>query len=334
MMKKLLILTLLLLLTLLTCAFDWGFGTRDKCGEAKKIAAGLNDMKSEDSRDEAEARIRKLCPDGVASRFLTARNLELAGNTEQAITEYLGLLTADPEFPAANGNLGLLYLQKGLVDEAAVELTKALKGGADPRYNKGLARIFGPRKLFALAGYHYREALKAFPGDAALHMELAGIYADMGLFDNADEEYRKTLSIEPDNETARLGLAAAYAGRNQFDAAVAEMRKALAANPGNKEIHRLLAEVYEKKGDRKSAEEEYLLTGKVGEGRHLRYSRRGDEYLAAKDYDKAVAEYKAALQEKPEWPEVMQKLGDVYKAAGRDDDALGAYKEAIRLKGE
>ena len=47
-----------------------------------------------------------------------------------------------------------------------------------------------------------------------------------------------------------------------------------------------------------------------------------------------MAEYRAALKEKPDWPETLQKLGDVYKDAGRDDDAMAAYREAVRMKGE
>src|SRR5208337_1335805 len=131
----------LILLVLLTTGFNWGFGHRDKCGEAKEVAAGFAELKVAAEQNEAEARIQKLCPDGSASHFVTALKLERAGDTEQAIAEYRETLKDAPEFPVANGNLGLLYLQKGLSDEAALELSKGLQGQADPRYHKGLARI-------------------------------------------------------------------------------------------------------------------------------------------------------------------------------------------------
>ena len=146
---------------------------------------------------------------------------------------------------------------------------------------------------------------RVFSADAALHEELGDVYANQELFDNAEGEYSRALAIRPDSETARLGLAAAFVGKNQFDKALNVLQKAQSANPGNKEIHSLLAETSEKKGDRKAAEEEYLQAGKVNEGRQMKHSRRGDEYFAAKEYDKAVAEYRAALKEKPDWPETL-----------------------------
>jgi Tfp pilus assembly protein PilF len=171
----------LLPIVLLTTGFNWGFGHRDKCGEAKKIAGGYAELKSAAERSEAVTRIQKLCPDGAASHFVKALNLEQSGNIDQAIAEYRETLKDAPELPEANGNLGLLYLQKGLADEASVELSKAMQGQSDPRYHKGLARIFKSNKLLALAGYHYREALKAYPGDAALHEELADVYSNQNL---------------------------------------------------------------------------------------------------------------------------------------------------------
>ena len=38
-MNKYLTFASLILLLLLTTGFDWGFGPKDKCGEAKKIAS-------------------------------------------------------------------------------------------------------------------------------------------------------------------------------------------------------------------------------------------------------------------------------------------------------
>ena len=69
-MHKYKIFVSLILLALLTTGFDWGFGPRDKCGEAKKIASGYADLKNTVERNTAEARIQKLCPDGAASHFI------------------------------------------------------------------------------------------------------------------------------------------------------------------------------------------------------------------------------------------------------------------------
>ena len=78
-MNKYLTFASLILLLLLTTGFDWGFGPKDKCGEAKKIASSYADLKNREERSTAEARIQKLCPDGAASHFIKALNLEWTG---------------------------------------------------------------------------------------------------------------------------------------------------------------------------------------------------------------------------------------------------------------
>ena len=117
-MKRYSTLVILAALSFLACGFDWGFGVEDKCGKAKEIASGLTEIKGEAGRSDAESQITKLCPDGAAEHFIRALNLERGGNLEGALTEYQAALKDDPEFGLASGNLGLLYLQKGLQDDA------------------------------------------------------------------------------------------------------------------------------------------------------------------------------------------------------------------------
>ena len=336
-MKKYILLLHLVLTALLTCGFDWGFGSSDKCGDAKKLVTELGLQKTDAERATTEERILKLCPEGAAGRYLNAVNLEKSGNIEGAVIQYREVLKEDPAFPQASGNLGLIHLQQGRKDEAAVELSEALKNLADPRYHRGLASIFSDYKLYSLSIYHYGEAVRLSPSDPSLHLALAGVCSAMGRLDSAEDEYLKTLALTPGNEAARLGLAAVLIKKNQVDKGVAEFKKALEANPANKEIHILLGGAYEKKADWKAAENEYRLAGLSAGGKPSLYAgrvRKGDEYFQAKEYEKAVAEYQGAVKEKPESPDALQKLGNALMAAGQDDNAVAAYREALRLKGD
>jgi tetratricopeptide (TPR) repeat protein len=134
------IIPLLLLLTLLTTGFDWGFGSKDKCGEARALLHGLA-AKNPVEQKKDESRIRELCPDGAAVHVLQARQLELDGKQDEAVTEYRIALKIDPVLPEASRSLGLIYLQKGQTDEAAVELTKGLADGSDARSQRALAPL-------------------------------------------------------------------------------------------------------------------------------------------------------------------------------------------------
>ncbi|WP_243369889.1 tetratricopeptide repeat protein [Geotalea sp. SG265] len=317
------------------CGFDWGFGIKDKCTEAKKLATELNEIKDDASRGDSEAKIAELCPEGAAVHFARALNFERNGALDKAIAEYQESLREDSDFAAANGNLGLAYLKKKQEDDAVVELTKATKNHSSGIYHKALGKIFSDKKLYSLALYHYNEALAQMPADTGLHADIADVYLNSGLPNSAEEEFNKILVAESGNTRARMGIAAINSSRNDFDKAIDQLKKAQAVDPGNKEIHRLLAEAYDKKGDKKSAEYESLLAGvqvKTETAARPDHLRQGDAFMAAKEFPKAIDEYKAALKEKPDWPEVLQKLGDASMAVDNDDDAITYYKEAVRLK--
>src|SRR5919198_4704603 len=141
-MKKYATLWILIVLAPLNCAFDWGFGVKDTCGEAKRIVAKLDGIANADERNKAEKRVVQLCPDGAAGHYISALNRERKGDGDGALAEYRAALQADTAFPEAHGNVGLILLRKGMYDEAAVELTLALRGHPDPRYDQGLAKIY------------------------------------------------------------------------------------------------------------------------------------------------------------------------------------------------
>jgi len=307
-------------------------GAGTPCDDAVRLAATIPvDADGERTR-QTEERILGACPDGAAGSFVQGLRAQRGGRHDEAVRNYREALRLEPSFARAQGNLGLVLLDKGSHDDAVVALTRAISSDPDPRYHQGLARIFGQRKLHSLALYHYAEAAKGLPSDPAIPTELAGLYREMGKGDDAERQYRKAIALSPSYEGARLGLASFYMAEGQTDRAIAELKQAQIANPGNKEINRQLAEAYEKKGDRQAADYQSLLAGNqrgVLSDEHL---RRGDELMRAKEYAKAVDEFKSALKEKPDWPEALSRLAEAQAAAGLDDEAIATHKELIRLR--
>jgi tetratricopeptide (TPR) repeat protein len=172
-MNKYPYLILLIPLIVVTCGFNWGFGSTGTCTKAKILTAALSELSGE-SRTKQEDRILKLCPDGAAGHFVLGLRHERQKETDEAIVEYRAAVGSDETLAEAHGNLGLLLLKKGARDEAAVELSKGLMGKDDTRYHLGLAELLKEGKMYSLALYHYLEALKAFPQEIqsmrGLHM--------------------------------------------------------------------------------------------------------------------------------------------------------------------
>jgi len=140
-MQKLLTYFMLLCATLLLTGFSWGFGSSDPCRNALELAGSLEGLRDEVQVRQTEARILSLCPDGGAGHFVSGLQLERVGNLDGAISEYRKALQQEKTFPLASGNLGLLYAQKGMNDEASVELARGLASHPSPRYHKAMARI-------------------------------------------------------------------------------------------------------------------------------------------------------------------------------------------------
>ncbi len=320
----------------LLTGFSWNFGG-DKCKDALELANRLPGVSDDATRTREEAQILADCPEGAAAQFVQGLQAERVGNIDGAIASYRRSLQKEPGFAAASGNLGVLYLQKGLVDDATVALTKGLSGQSVPAYHKALARIMTDKKFYALALYHYGEAGSKLPSDAGVLAGQAEVYAAQGQTDRAIDEFRRVLLLDPAHEQASLSLAGIYLQQNQQDAALDLLKKSSIANPRSSRLHLMLADIYDKKGDVKQADYERLLGGKKGtavveeqpakpEGFAL-----GDQLAAKGEVDKAADAYRAVLQQQPDALEPHEKLGGLYFRAGREADAILAYREAVHL---
>ena len=331
-MQKLLTYLVLFCATLLLTGFSWGFGSDDPCRKALELTGTLESMRDEVQARQTEAKILSLCPDGGAGHYVSALQLERVGNLDGAISEYRKALQQEKAFPLANGKLGLLYAQKGMNDEASVELARALSSLPNPAYHKAMARFLAERKVYPLAIYHYSEAARELTRDAAVFNGLADAYAATGQPEKALEEYRRALVADPDSVAAHIGIASIHLARNEQDKALETLKTAETGNPQNREIHLMMAAIYEKKGDAKSAEYQYLLGGKpkTATGTAPQQKAMGDETLTG-DPSKDIETINIAIKNNPTSAILYEKLGNLYRSGGKDGEAITAYKEAAHL---
>ncbi len=317
--------------------FTWGLGP-DKCPSALELTGKLETLRDEAKVRQAEAEIPSLCPDGAAGHYVTALQFERVGNLDGAIAEYRKALQLERSFPLASGNLGLLYAQKGMNDEASVELARGLASISNPKYHKAMAIILAERKVYPLAIYHFNEAGRELTNDAGVFIGLAEIYVAIGQQGKALEEYRRALTADPNSEKAHLGIAAIHLERNDLDKALDELKKAALSSPQNREIHLMMADIYAKKGDGKQAEYERLLGGKGKAAPAVStqaasppptVARPVGEARPGSEQEKAIERLKATIKEQPDAVAAYEELGNLYRSAGMDNEAIAAYKEAV-----
>ena len=331
-MQKLLTYIMLLCATLLLTGFSWGFGSGDSCKNALELAGTLENTRNEVQLRQTEARILSLCPDGGAGHYVSALQLERVGNLDGAISEYRKALLQERSFPLASGNLGLLYAQKGMNDEASVELARGLSSHPNPKYHKAMARILAERKVYPLAIYHYNEAARDLTRDAGVFNGLADVYAATGQPEKALEEYRRALVADPNSEAANIGIASIHLARKEQDKALESLKKAETGNPQNREIHLMMAAIYEKNGDTKSAEYQYLLGGKPKPAPSTAQQQKPNpEEPLLGDTAKDIEAIQSAIKSNPASASLYERLGNLYRSAGKDTEAITAYKEAAHL---
>lgn len=320
----------LLAATILLTGFNWGLG--NPCKDALETANSLSAIKDDQQLRQGEAKILSLCPDGGAAHYVTALQLERIGNLDGAVTEYRKAIRQEKSFPLASGNLGLIYAQKGLLDEASVELARGLTAtNPNPNYQKVMGKILAQRKIHPLAIHYLTEAARELKRDAEIPVILAEIHTASGQPDKALDEYRRALSLEPGNEKAQIGIATILLDQKELDLALAELKKAELASPQNQQIHLLKAKIYEKKGVPKLAEYENMIGGKARKEVPVIPALAPEKpVVVAEDSDKTILSLKAAIKDSPDDAvEKYEKLGNLYKAAGKDDEAIVAYKDAI-----
>jgi tetratricopeptide (TPR) repeat protein len=328
---------------LMLTGFTWGFGT-DKCPKALELTGKLGQLRDEAQIRQTEADILSLCPDGAAGHYVTALQFERAGNLDGAIAEYRKALQLERSFPLASGNLGLLYAQKGMNDEASVELARGLSSIPNPKYQKAMAMILAERKVYPLAIYYFNEAGRELTNDAGVFTGLAEIYVAIGQHGKAMEEYRRALAADPDSEKAHIGIAAIHLERNEPNHALDELKKAAVSSPQNRQIHLMMAEIYAKKGENKLAEYERLLGGKgktppATPAAQAVPSPTASPSLAVAEpvsatssqagLEKEIERVKTTIKEQPDAVAAYEELGNLYRSAGMDKEAIAAYKEAV-----
>ena len=220
------------------------------------------------------------------------------GLLDEAITHFQKTLEINPNFAGAYDGFGLALSRKGRVDEAMKYYQKALEINpdyADSYYNLGMVLVQKGEGDKAI-GY-YRKALEINSDDADVHNNFGVALVQKGEIDEAIEHYRKALEINPDYADAHYNLGAALVQKGEVDEAIEHYRRVLEINPAYANIHNNFGIALAQKG-------------------------RTDE---------AIAQFQKALESNSNDAKVHNNLGIALFQKGRVNEAIAQFQEAIRL---
>ncbi|MGH7663602.1 MAG: tetratricopeptide repeat protein [Gemmatimonadaceae bacterium] len=204
----------------------------------------------------------------------------------------------DPSDAGAHNNLGVLYYNKALYEEAVGAFMRALE--LDPRMQVAQRNL---EIAYFNTGYYDRrvteltERLRSSPADRDARWELGRTYALLGQLPEASAQFIGILEHHPDDIGALVQLGLAEKAGGDLEKAQRWFERARELDPSSPVIHFYVGEVVYNRG-------------------------LNDEALNA---------LKRAIELAPDNPEAHYLLGFVLGDMGRHEEARAATKHAVKL---
>jgi tetratricopeptide (TPR) repeat protein len=157
-------------------------------------------------------------PDTFQSHLEKGNELLLAGNLDDARTEYERAVELDPKSPIGYNNLGIVYRRQKLDFLAIGQFKRALE--IEPRYYKAannMGNCFYSTGEYEEAIKNYKDALKIRPSFAEAYYNLALCYEKQGKNPEAMDSWRKFLKLQAGGENVDIAedhLAQLMSGKN------------------------------------------------------------------------------------------------------------------------
>jgi Flp pilus assembly protein TadD len=169
-----------------------------------------------------------------------------------------------PHKARPHNNLGMLYYNRGRIDEATKEYQTALALKPDyPEAHNNLGNTHVMQGRIAEAIKEYQTALRLNPDYAEAHYNLGKVYHDQKRIDEAIKEYQAALALKPDYPEAHNNLGFAYVRQGRIDEAIKECQTALSLKPHYPEAHNNLGFAYFKQGRIEEAIKEFQTALKL-----------------------------------------------------------------------
>ena len=171
-------------------------------------------------------------PDLPQAHNELANALVREGKVDEAIIQIEKALAIQPNDSQAHNNLGNLLHKKGRLDEAIAHYQKALElqpGSGMTHHNLG--NVLLEQHRLADAATHFRKAIELQPDFAAAHNNLGQVFLEAGQTDDALTEFRRALELRPELATAHHHLGLILLQKEQNLEGVAHLQKAVELRP-------------------------------------------------------------------------------------------------------
>jgi Flp pilus assembly protein TadD len=219
------------------------------------------------------------------------------GAHSQAIAAFRKVMRKDPMNFEAQHNIAFCYLQMG-------------------RYNEAVKA--------------FRRAIEINGKSAESWSNLAFAYEQLGNSKKAIDALYASVNLDPSNVTARLNLATMYVNENQHKSAINQFRQIIQMDRENVEAYNNLAKCLMNTGDHKGAAQALREAIAVEPGNAEAHWELGNIYNEReKDPDRAIGEYRTAVNLAPSTPKYYQNLANLLAEKGNKEEAAEMLKKSL-----
>lgn len=242
---------------------------------------------------------------------------------------------ADPNLAEATYNLGVLAERQGKTKEAVALYKQALaRKPTLKQAAENLAVIAQNNGDEAGAVRIYQEIMANYPDDASSRARLAELARRKGDLDKAIELAREALFRDPKTLQALKTMMLVYQEQGQYSLARLIALRALKLDDADPEIYYTIGLINLAEKDPLKAKAQFKKALEVRpDYLPARYqlasmAMQSGNYLAAEEHLRAL------LQANGKNPEVLLNLGVAYKGLGQLDKAMATYDEVQKLNSE
>lgn len=262
----------------------------------------------------------------VQQLYAQAHAAQASGDTATAIAKYRAMLRLAPHLAPAYNNLGMVYFNLGNYTEAAATLSRGLE--LDPKM-PGAQAMLGMSYLEmgkpAEAEAPLEAAVHAGTADDQVQMALAHDLLALGNYQKAAAVLQDYTVRRPKDEQAWYLLGNAYLKLSE-----AALGKVDEINPDSVYAHEIAGEVDSSMQNYQGALVEYAKAVEEAPRQPGTHMHMADAYWALAEWDSAIKQYRAELENAPHNCQASWKLGNsLLQAGSAADDALTSLNASV-----
>ena len=290
---------------------------------------GRNTEKAQEHSDRILA-LNASDPDGLTLR---AGVKSLNDDLDGALADVVAAVEASPGHANASALLASLYLRDGKADKSIETLEMALKSNPESSTIRSLlARVHLQTGNTDKAATLYQEMVEQQPSELGPRLRLAAFHVSQKDIDAADSVL-KSAAADIGSTDARLAYAEFLAKNRSVKDAVAELDAAIEADPADYRVRFAQGKLYEAASDLPNARKVYeAIIERVEEGPNLLNAKTRLAVITAREGNREGAKTILAevLTENSRDQEALKLRGTIFMGEGDGTSAISDFRTALR----